>query len=47
MIVKLYIMNINKLYSKLKIWCSKTPNASYTEPLAVMQKKWILNLEIL
>jgi len=23
-------MNINKLYGKLKSWCNKTPNASYT-----------------
>ena len=24
------IMNINKRHSKLKSWCNKTPNASYT-----------------
>ncbi len=38
-------MNINKLYSKLKVRCFKTPNASYTEPLAHI--KIINNLKII
>ena len=30
MVVKINIMSINKRYSKLKVKCFKTPNASYT-----------------
>ncbi len=41
MVVKLIIMNINKRYSKMKVRCFKTPNASYTHrcmPLGTIYK---------
>jgi hypothetical protein len=32
-------MNINKRHSKLKVRCSKTPNASYTHRYPTFQKR--------
>ena len=29
-VVKMKVLNINKQHSRLKRWCNKTPNASYT-----------------